>query len=209
MTKKELQKELEIYMFRIMHALDYFKMYKNMLTLSFENDNSKKISSFINLTSSSLIRTAVNETYLLLDNRNDKNIFKFIEICKQNNILFRKELTEEYVNCKTGEREIFVLEKTNIIKELNNFESDLAKYNSQISNLKALRDKIYAHVDKKYFYDNKLITKEYSVKYQDVEDILHILYKNMNRISVILTGTIYGECEDYIDDFKVILDSIK
>lgn len=209
MTKKELQKELEIYMFRIMHALDYFKMYKNMLTLSFENDNSKKISSFINLTSSSLIRTAVNETYLLLDNRNDKNIFKFIEICKQHNILFRKELTEEYVNCKTGEREIFVLEKTNIIKELNNFESDLAKYNSQISNLKALRDKIYAHVDKKYFYDNKLITKEYSVKYQDVEDILHILYKNMNRISVILTGTIYGECEDYIDDFKVILDSIK
>lgn len=35
------------------------------------------------------------------------------------------------------------------------------------------------------------------------------MYKDMNRISFILTGTVYGNCEDYIDDFKCILESIK
>lgn len=197
-------------MFRIIHALDYFKMYKNMLIISSENnDSAKYVASFINLSSSSLIRTAINETYLLVDNRNDKNIYNFIEICKQNNNQFRKELVEEYVNCTTGEHEVFTLEKVNIIEELEKFENDLLEFSKKITNLKALRDKIFAHIDKKYFYDRNLIIKEYSVKYQDIEAILNLLYKNMNRISVILTGTAYGVCEDYIEDFKYIIDSIK
>ena len=79
MTKDRLAKELDIYMKRIINSLDYFKLYKNMLIMSNENlDNANKIASFIDIVTSSLSIAAINEIYLLVDKRNDKNVFKFI-----------------------------------------------------------------------------------------------------------------------------------
>lgn len=210
MTKDKLAEELDIYMKRIINALDYFKLYQNMLIMSNENlDNANKIASFIDIVVCSLSIAAINETYLLVDKRNDKNIFKFIEVCKQNQQLFRHELTEDYVDCDTNEHTSYVAEKVNIKNEFKKIDQKLLKYSNQIENLKSIRDKVLAHVDKKYFYDRNLISKDYSVKYQDIDDILELLYAIVNRLSVLLTGTIYGYSNEQIIDFKAILDCIQ
>ena len=123
--------------------------------------------------------------------------------------MFRHELTEDYVDCDTNKHTSYVIEKVNIKNEFKKIDQNLFKYSNQIENLKAIRDKVLAHLDKKYFYDRNSISKDYSVKYQDIDDILELLFTIINRLSVLLTGTIYGYSNEQITDFKVILDCIQ
>ena len=77
------------------------------------------------------------------------------------------EFVDKYVNEETGEEETFFLKKVDIMSDLKMFEDKLNKYSQAITNLKAQRDKIYAHNDKEYFYDKSNISEMYSVTYQD------------------------------------------
>lgn len=125
----------------------------------------------------------VVETTRLTDKREDKCIWNLLDNIKMQYKKFPKEIYNEYINLESGEVYKEFVRKVDIKLDISNFEKELNKYSAQFENLKDLRDKIYAHLDKKYFYDKRKINEKYSVCYQDIEDILEIIHKNLNIIS--------------------------
>jgi len=104
-----------------------------------------------------------------------------------------------------------LLKKVDVLEDIKKFEIELDKYSSQIENIKVQRDKIYAHTDKKYFYDKGNINQELKVTYDDIDNILHIIYNNLNILSIGYNRRAYSNYDNTLDDYLYILkkESVK
>ena len=98
--------------------------------------------------------------------------------------------------------------RVNALKDIDSFESKLKKYNKQIENIKAQRDKIYAHSDKKYFYDNGKIADEFKVTYNDIDEILHLIYKELNVLSIDYNRCAYSNYPSTLNDYLHIINRL-
>lgn len=188
----DIRKEINIYFKRLNNAYSKFQLFKE-IQLHAKNEKLQRNNAFFQEILDSLRFTFVIEVLKIVDDREDKNIFKFLNYCEQHQQDFLKELKEVYIDVNTGEKEERIIKKVDLIKDINLFRNELDKYSKKINNMKILRDKIYAHTDKKYFYGDKLLEKEERVKYQEIEEIIEILFKHLNTISIDFNQTVYGK----------------
>lgn len=204
-----LEKEIENYFYSINSAKEKFDLYKGILqNVSGNEQKVNSINEFLYVILDSLKFTFVIETSKLVDERESKNIFKFIEYCKQHKKEFLTEFYDEFYDETTKRKERIFTRKVNILEDLTKFEEELRSYEIQIENLKAQRDKVYAHTDKKYFYRNKDINKEFKVTYDDVDRILSILHKHLNVISIDFNRRAFSNFTSTIDDYKYIISRL-
>lgn len=200
-----IEKEIENYFYSINSAKEKFDLYKGILqNVSGNEQKVNSINEFLYVILDSLKFTFVIETSKLVDERESKNIFKFIEYCKQH----KKEFLTEFYDETTKRNEKIFIRKVNVLEDLTKFEEELRSYKIQIENLKAQRDKVYAHTDKKYFYRNKDINKEFKVTYDDVDRILSILHKHLNVISIDFNRRAFSTFASTIDDYKYIISRL-
>lgn len=204
-----LENEFSQYFKVVNGALDDFELYKGILKNVKGNETKiNKINSFLYTTLNALKYSFVMQTAKLIDVREDKNIFKFINFCKVNKNIFLKEIVNDYYNAETKEREYEFVRKVDVLEDIKKFEIELEKYSSQIENIKAQRDKIYAHTDKKYFYDKGNINQEFRVTYDDIDNILHIIYNNLNILSIDYNRRAYSNYASTLDDYLYILNNL-
>jgi len=100
--------------FRVVNsAPDDFELYKGILK-NVEGNETKinKINYFLYRTLNALKYSFVMQTVKLIDVREDKNIFKFINFCKVNKNMFLKEIVNDYYNVETKEREYEFVKKS-------------------------------------------------------------------------------------------------
>lgn len=200
-----IEKEIENYFYSINSAKEKFDLYKGILqNVSGNEQKVNSINGFLYVILDSLKFTFVIETSKLVDERESKNIFKFIEYCKQH----KKEFLTEFYNETTKINEKIFIRKVNVLEDLTKFEEELRSYEIQIENLKAQRDKVYAHTDKKYFYSNKDINKKFKVTYDDVDRILSILHKHLNVISIDFNRRAFSNFASMVDDYKYIISRL-
>lgn len=204
----DLDKEFSQYFKVINSALDDFELYKGILSNVKGNEKKiNQINGFLYTILNSLKYSFVMKTAKLIDDREDKNIFKFINCCRNQHKQFLKEFVDEYYNEDTKAAEKFT-KKVDALKDINNFEKKLKKFDTQIDNIKAQRDMIYAHCDKKYFYDNGKISDEFKVTYNDIDEILHLIYKEMNVLSVDYNRCAYSNFPSTLDEYLNVIDKI-
>ena len=203
-----LDKEFSQYFKVINSALDDFKLYKGLLYNVKSNEKKiNQINGFLYTILNSLKYSFVMKTAKLIDEREDKNIFKFLNCCRNQHDQFLKEFVNEYYNEDTKKTEKFK-KRVNALKDIDSFESKLKKYNKQIENIKAQRDKIYAHSDKKYFYDNGKIADEFKVTYNDIDEILHLIYKELNVLSIDYNRCAYSNYPSTLNDYLHIINRL-
>lgn len=204
-----LEKEIENYFYSINSAKEKFDLYKGILqNVSGNEQKVNSINEFLYVILDSLKFTFVIETSKLVDERESKNIFKFIEYCKQYKKEFLTEFYDEFYDETTKRKERIFTRKVNILDDLNKFEEELRSYEIQIENLKAQMDKVYAHTDKNYFYGNKDINNKFKVTYDDVDRILSILHKHLNVISIDFNRRAFSNFTSTIDDYKYIISRL-
>lgn len=204
-----LENEFSQYFKVVNSALDDFELYKGILKNVKENETKiNKINSFLYTILNALKYSFVMQTAKLIDVREDKNIFRFINFCKVNKNMFLKEIVNDYYNVETKEREYEFIRKVDVLEDIKKFEIELDKYSSQIENIKAQRDKIYAHNDKKYFYDKGNINQEFKVTYEDIDNILHIIYHNLNILSIDYNRRAYSNYASTLDEYLYILNNL-
>ena len=204
-----IEKEIENYFYSINSAKEKFDLYKSILqNISGNEQKVNSINGFLYVILDSLKFTFVIETSKLVDERESKNIFKFIEYCKQHKKEFLTEIYDELYNETTKRNERIFIRKVNVLEDLTKFEEELRSYEIQIENLKAQRDKVYAHTDKKYFYRNKDINKEFKVTYDNVDKILSILHKHLNVISIDFNRRAFSNFASMVDDYKYIISRL-
>lgn len=205
----DLEDEFSQYFRVVNSALDDFDLYKGIL--SNINGNEKKvnqINGFLYTILNSLKYSFIMKTAKLVDIREDKNIFKFINCCKNQKNEFLKEIVDEFYNEETNTSEKIFVRKVNVLNDIKNFEFQLDKYNTQIENIKNQRDKIYAHNDKRYFYNNGNISEEFKVTYNDIDEILHLIFKELNILSIDYNRRAYSKFPDTIDDYLHIIEKL-
>lgn len=148
------------------------------------------------------------KTAKLVDKREDKNIYKFINCCKNQQHQFLKEFVDEFYNEETKTTERIFIKKVNVLDDIKDFETELDKYSTQIENIKAQRDMVYAHNDKKYFYNNGNISEEFKVTYNDIDEILHLIFNKLNILSIDYNRRVYSKFSDTIDDYLHIIEQL-
>ena len=205
----DLERDFSQYFRLVNSALNDFELYKGIL--SNVDGNEKKINQingFLYTILNSLKYSFVMKTSKLVDKRENKNIFKFIDCCKNQKNQFLEEFVDEFYNEETKTIEKIFIKKVNVLDDIKNFELELDKYSTQIININAQRDKIYAHSDKRYFYDNGSINEEFNVTYNDIDNILHIIYNNLNILSKDYNRRAYLNYNSTLDDYLHILNNL-
>lgn len=204
-----LDKEIDYYFRIINDTLNYFNIYKQTLcSLNEHKNKANQVASFLYPMLDSLKFAFVIETTRLINKREDKCIWKLLDNIKMQYKKFPVEMYDIFTDSETGEEYKEFIRKVDIKSDVLKFESELNQYSEQFESLKGLRDKIYAHLDKKYFYDRKKISEEYVVCYQDIEGILNIIHKNLNIISIDYNRKAYSEYASCIDDLNNLFDKI-
>lgn len=148
------------------------------------------------------------KTAKLIDKREDKSIFKLINCCKNQKEQFLNEFIDEFYNEETKITEKVLVKKVNVLDDINNFKLELNKYSKQIENIKSQRDKVYAHQDKKYFYDNGKVNEDFKITYNDIDEILNLIYKNLNILSIDYNRRAYSKFPSTIDEYLHIIERL-
>ena len=205
----DLESEFSQYFREVNSALDDFELYKGILSNVVGNEKKiNQINGFLYTILNSLKYSFVMKTAKLVDVREQKNIFKFINCCKNQKNQFLKEIVDEYYNEETQTTEKMFIKNVNVLEDIKNFESKLDKYSVQIENIKAQRDRIYAHNDKKYFYNNGSINEEFKVTYNDIDEILHLIFKELNILSVDYNRRVYSMFTGTLGEYLYIIEKL-
>lgn len=197
MDKEKLKKEIEKYLkyyYEIKKEFDLYKHIKKKV-LTYPNET-KQISFFLQAVLNSLLKSSLLDISKILDNRNDKNIYRLLEVCNQNIKLFCEE-------------ENSIKEKNEKIKTIKLLKEKVDNKQDLIKKIIKYRDKSLAHTDKKYFGDVSKLFKEYKTTYEEIEGILELIVNSLNELLYSLSNTTYVFNNEYRDDYTYILECIK
>ncbi len=96
--------------------------------------------------------------------------------------LILARLTDDHKDAKTvytfvafvrNHPHLFRLERRMLFEELKCYRLD--EYGGTIRNLRALRDRLYAHNDREYFAEPERLLREYPVSPQDIGELLRLI----------------------------------
>lgn len=197
MNKETLEKEIENYIryyYGIKKSFDLYKYIKENSVIY--PKETQQIAYFLKPVLDSLLNSTLLDMSKILDCRNEKNINKLIETCIANVKFF----------CNNPDNIKERNEKLKLFKEL---KEEIEKNTSVIENLKTYRDVHLAHTDKKYFMDSKKLFEEYKTTYEDIENVLNLIIKSLNKLLSCLCQTTYAFDTQYKDSYKYILECIK
>ena len=197
MDKEKLKGEIEKYLnyyYDVKRAFDLYRYIKENAEI-YPNET-KQISFFLHTVLISLLNNTLLDVSKILDNRNDKNIYKLLEVCNQNIKLF----CEDEKNTKEKNEKLNRIKR---IKEKIDFKKDL------IEKLKTYRDKSLAHTEGKYFRDVNKLFNEVKTTYEEIEDILEVIEESLNELLYALCNTTYVFNDQYKNDYTYILKCIK
>lgn len=197
MDKEKLKGEIEKYLnyyYDVKRAFDLYRYIKENAEI-YPNET-KQISFFLHTVLISLLNNTLLDVSKILDNRNDKNIYKLLEVCNQNIKLF----CEDEKNTKEKNEKLNLIKR---IKEKIGFKKDL------IEKLKTYRDKSLAHTEGKYFRDVNKLFNEVKTTYEEIEDILEVIEESLNELLYALCNTTYVFNDQYKNDYTYILKCIK
>ena len=205
----KLECEFSQYFKMVNSALSDFELYKGILSNVQGNEKEiKQINGFLYNVLNSLKYSFVMKTAKLIDKREDKSIFKLINCCENQKEQFLNEFIDEFYNEETKITEKVLVKKVNVLDDINNFKLELNKYSKQIENIKSQRDKVYAHQDKEYFYDNGKVNEDFKITYNDIDEILNLIYKNLNILSIDYNGRVYSKFPSTIDEYLHIIERL-
>jgi len=147
----------------------------------------------------------------ILDKHEDSlSIWKFLDFAEQNREIFSAQAFHQRMKQKPNYDEHWVKSHTPItLKEINEDRQKLASLEQVISNIKKWRDKLIAHMNRDVITKNKVISKEYPLKLQQLQEVIDTLFQILNRYSAAFKSSSYAEKFVGEDDIQYVMDSIR
>lgn len=194
MNKEDLKKEIEEYLKIYMNIKNSYILYKHIREESLQyKDETAQISNFLIIILSDMYSMVLINTCKVLDIRNDKNIFKLLNVSEQNIDIFDNTFyTDDEIKDK--------------IKEL---KDELDSNNQLINILKIYRDKYLTHIDKDYWGNVQKLFKEHRITFEEIELILTLISKILNELLSMLCNTKWVIKDYGTEEYSYILKSIK
>jgi len=165
---------------------------------------------FFNFTIKAHLDDALLSLSRILDRHEDSlSIWKFLNFVEQNCDMFSTEAFRQRMMRKPNYNEHWTKSHEPItIKEINEDRQKLEKLEQTVNNLTTWRDKVIAHTDRQFLLTGKIASKEYPLQRQQLQEVIDILFKILNRYSTAFESSSYLEKFVGEDDIRYVMDSI-
>ncbi len=163
------------------------------------------------------IRAHIDDTLItlsrILDSRrrgDPLNIWKFLDFTEQNCEIFSNQAFSQRMRGKSEHYEYQVKSHRPITqKEIEEDRQKLKGLKQTIDNLITWRDKVLAHVDRKFLLTGKIVSREYPLQRQQLEEVIDTLLEILNRYSYAFKSSTYLEKIPGEDDVQYVMDCIR
>lgn len=167
--------EIQEYLDRLIRDFIYLKSLYRQIVLFLDwlktngDEGIKHSSHFFYLFFYSSKRTVSLNTYKLVSNREKRGINDWLTKAREN---YKALLPSVYIGWSDElQSERKVISEKEYREIIDEHFSMLAEHEKIINNLTALRDKGFAHSDKKYFSDPSLLEKDYPINWIELESL--------------------------------------
>lgn len=188
--KSKLEQELLQYLKQVIELRNTFKLYKMMKNDI--NGSLNKVNKYPYVfvtTINALIYSFIMQAYKLFTEKEKKNIFSMIEMCKNNQKHF--ENIEE------------------LVEKLNKLKKYLETKINTVNNIRGLRDKYFAHSDKEYFSKPSKVMEDFIIETDEVEEMIEETYHYIKSVySMIQPLMILDWVEEMEKDWKSLLNQL-
>ena len=154
--KLQLDEELMQYFNNVIEVRNNFELYK-MIKAEPSLDKVNKHAHIFVTVINSLEYAFIMQLYKLLEEKEEKNLFTMIKLCNNN--------IKHFSN------------KEKINNELKGLDLYLKDNQGIITNITNMRDKFFAHSDRKYFKIPNKVFNDNSIKNKELEDLIKNIYK--------------------------------
>lgn len=211
MTRDEMETRLRNLLERITHARDCFELYRYLLQCREKYLDLMNISpGFFQLVEYSLNHTFLIELAKIYDDRKDNKtgLKKLLNQCKQNQSLFMLEYQDEYIDVETDLPVITGVHTINVLADISLLEAEMENLVPILDNLKARRDKWYAHLDKAY-EDGVKLSEDFPLSFNDVDQLFAFADKVCNRLLMDLTRGVFLTKSTNALDLRYTFDQLE
>lgn len=142
--------------------------------------------------------------------RDPLSIWKFLNFVEQNREIFSTQAFTQRMRQKPDYDEYWVKSHTPITqKEIEEDRQRLENLGSTINNLITWRDKVIAHIDRRFYLKGKVISKKHPLKRQQLQDVIDALLKILNRYSASYKSSTFHHEFISEDDIQHVMDFIR
>jgi hypothetical protein len=212
-TEEYFQKYYDKLIWETLHARAHLKLWERL-----ENYRAtgylhelNKAPHFFNFTIKAHIDDALLTLSRILDRHEDSlSIWKFLNFSEQNCRIFSTEVFRERMRQKPNYDEYWVESHTSItLKEIQEDRQKLKSLEHTLNNLKIWRGKVIAHIDRKFLRRGKIISEEYPLQRQQLQEVIDTLFQILNRYSGAFNSSTFAEKFFDEDDIQYLMDSIR
>lgn len=189
-NKKKLEQELLQYLNYVIELRNTFLLYK--IIKSDKNSSLEKVNKYPYLfvtIINALEYSFIMQSYKIFDDTEDKNIFTLIKLCRNNQKHF--------------------FNKNEILKTLDELELYLSTKKLIIENIRSLRNKFFAHADRKYFVVPDQVLKDFSIKNEELEFLIQDTFEYVKKMCSLLQPIMLVDWAEHIDnDWNNIISNL-
>ncbi len=137
-------------------------------------------------------------------------IWKFLNFAEKNSEIFSDEAFSQRMKQKPDYDEDWGKSHTPITrKEIEEDKQKLSNLEHTINNLITWRDKVIAHIDRKFLVTGKIISKEYPLERQQLQEVIDTIVEILNRYSYAFNSSTFLEKIPGEDDVQYVMDFIR
>lgn len=210
-NKKDNKKEFEMYRKHLIRECQrltsYIDLYKYFHEKTRDRLDELNISPcFFKITIDALFTGIIILTYNLFYEKSERGFLNFLTFIENNFDLFK---TTELKRRGNYSDSLWAAIKSEDITDVT-IKSHRDKIKSTISfnAIRLRRDKLYAHFDKKYFFDKGQLTKDAPMAFHDLENIKAIMKEIIDKYSASYDGNVcdltYGNSYDIDNVFNIL-----
>lgn len=146
----------------------------------------------------------------ILDRHEDAlSIWKFLDYAEQNLEIFSTEVFRQRMKGNPYYESLIESHTPVTPKEVDEDKQKLEKLEQTVNNLTTWRNKVIAHIDRKFLLAGKIVSKEYPLQHQQLQEVVDTLLKILNRYSNAYKSSSYSAIIPGEDDVQIVMDCIR
>lgn len=147
----------------------------------------------------------------ILDRHEDSlSIWKFLDFAQQNCQIFSTEAFRQRMMQEPNYDEFWVKSHTPItLQEIEEDKQKLEKLEQTVNNLTTWRNKVIAHIDRQFLLSGRIVSEEYPMQLQQLQEVVETLFQILNRYSGAYNSSSYARSYPGEDDVQFVMDCIR
>ena len=146
----------------------------------------------------------------ILDRHEDSlSIWKFLDFAEQNLEIFSTEVFRQRMKGNPYYESLIESHTPVTPKEVDEDKQKLEKLEQTVNNLTTWRNKVIAHIDRQFLLSGRIVSEEYPMQLQQLQEVVETLFQILNRYSGAYNSSSYARSYPGEDDVQFVMDCIR